>query len=59
MVAYDEGQPRILEKALVLKDAISDLPHVCFISIYDPFAIMVKPIYYVKYCFCFISLGVK
>ncbi|XP_019087809.1 PREDICTED: DNA (cytosine-5)-methyltransferase CMT2-like isoform X2 [Camelina sativa] len=28
VVAYDEGQPRILEKALVLKDAISDLPHV-------------------------------
>jgi DNA (cytosine-5)-methyltransferase 1 len=28
VVAYAEGQPRKLEKALVLKDAISDLPHV-------------------------------
>ncbi|CAH2078574.1 unnamed protein product [Thlaspi arvense] len=28
VVAYTEGQPRKLEKALVLKDAISDLPHV-------------------------------
>ncbi|KAL1224749.1 DNA (cytosine-5)-methyltransferase CMT2 [Cardamine amara subsp. amara] len=28
VVAYVEGQPRQLEKALVLKDAISDLPHV-------------------------------
>ncbi|XP_050230866.1 DNA (cytosine-5)-methyltransferase CMT2-like isoform X2 [Mercurialis annua] len=27
-VAYDEGQPRELEKALVLEDAISDLPPV-------------------------------
>ncbi|MQL91983.1 hypothetical protein Taro_024604 [Colocasia esculenta] len=26
VVAYDEGQPRMLEKALVLEDAISDLP---------------------------------
>jgi len=32
VVAYAEGQPRKLEKALVLKDAISDLPLVCFIS---------------------------
>ncbi|XP_006282433.2 DNA (cytosine-5)-methyltransferase CMT2 isoform X1 [Capsella rubella] len=28
VVAYVEGQPRLLEKALVLKDAISDLPPV-------------------------------
>ncbi|CAN8274525.1 unnamed protein product [Cochlearia groenlandica] len=28
VVAYDEGQPRKLERALVLKDAITDLPHV-------------------------------
>ncbi|XP_010518848.1 PREDICTED: DNA (cytosine-5)-methyltransferase CMT2 isoform X2 [Tarenaya hassleriana] len=28
VVAYDEGQPRELEKALVLQDAISDLPPV-------------------------------
>lgn len=27
-VAYDEGQPRDLEKAAVLRDAISDLPDV-------------------------------
>lgn len=27
-VAYDEGQPRDLEEALVLRDAISDLPAV-------------------------------
>lgn len=32
VVAYVEGQPRNIEKALVLKDAISDLPHVRFIS---------------------------
>ncbi|ESQ55474.1 hypothetical protein EUTSA_v10024250mg [Eutrema salsugineum] len=30
VVAYDEGQPRNLEKALVLKDAISDLPQVSY-----------------------------
>ncbi|WZZ24905.1 hypothetical protein YC2023_008306 [Brassica napus] len=28
VVAYSEGQPRDVETALVLKDAISDLPHV-------------------------------
>ncbi|RZC69528.1 hypothetical protein C5167_032645 [Papaver somniferum] len=28
IVAYDEGQPRSLEKALVLRDALSDLPEV-------------------------------
>ncbi|KAI3861346.1 hypothetical protein MKX03_021636 [Papaver bracteatum] len=28
IVAYDEGQPRSLEKALVLQDALSDLPEV-------------------------------
>lgn len=27
-VAYDEDQPRELEKAIVLQDAISDLPAV-------------------------------
>lgn len=27
-VAYDEGQPRELQEAIVLRDAISDLPPV-------------------------------
>lgn len=30
VVAYDEGQPRELEKATVIQDAISDLPSVLF-----------------------------
>ncbi|KAJ4912647.1 DNA (cytosine-5)-methyltransferase CMT2 [Raphanus sativus] len=30
VVAYSEGQPRNVETALVLKDAISDLPHVSY-----------------------------
>jgi len=30
VVAYDEDQPRELEKATVIQDAISDLPAVLF-----------------------------
>ena len=30
-VAYDEGQPRKLERAIAIRDAISDLPAVLFI----------------------------
>lgn len=30
VVAYDENQPRELEKATVIQDAISDLPAVLF-----------------------------
>lgn len=33
IVAYDEGQPRDLEKALALGDAISDLPPVFALSL--------------------------
>lgn len=29
-VAYNEGQPRKLQQAIVLRDAISDLPAVLF-----------------------------
>lgn len=39
-VAYDENQSPDLEKAVVLQDAISDLPPVCFAShiLFDMFA---------------------
>lgn len=33
-VAYDEDQPRELEKALLLHDAISDLPAVAIIFLF-------------------------
>lgn len=31
-VAYNEGQPRELQEAIVLRDAISDLPNVLALS---------------------------
>lgn len=34
-VAYEEGQPRDLEEALVLRDAISDLPAVRLSSLLE------------------------
>nr|AEP33250.1 CMT-type DNA-methyltransferase [Posidonia oceanica] len=35
VVAYDENQPRVLEKALVIEDALSDLPSVTLLETRD------------------------